>query len=220
MLAEPKGLSQPGFFISLEGIEGTGKSTQASLLAERLSKYGVDVLLTREPGGTVIGNRIRDILLLPDHAEMSAVTELLLYNAARSQLLAEKILPALKKGKTVITDRFSDSTFAYQGYGRSIDMGLISSLDRIATGGLRPDVTLLLDLDIETGLTRNRSANKIDRIELEDIEFHRRVSEGFRELEKKEPDRIKIIDASASIEEITETAWRIVIDEMRKRGLL
>ncbi|HTZ17804.1 MAG TPA: dTMP kinase [Dissulfurispiraceae bacterium] len=220
MAAESKDRSKSGFFISLEGIEGTGKSTQAAMLAERLSDAGFDVLLTREPGGTVIGNRIRDILLLPDHGEMSFVTELLLYNAARSQLLAEKILPALKEGKIVITDRFSDSTFAYQGYGRGIDSALIYALDKIATGGMKPDLTLLFDLDIETGLKRNRKVNKIDRLELEDIAFHRKVLYGFRELAKKEPDRIKIIDASVPVDEVGEVAWRIVSEEMNKRGLL
>ena len=212
--------SYPGLFISLEGIEGTGKTTQAAYLAERLSKCGIDVLLTQEPGGTVIGKRIREILLLPDHGEMSFMTELLLYNAARAQLLAEKIIPALKEGKTVITDRFSDSTVAYQGYGRGIDRALIASLDEMATKGTRPDLTLLFDLDIETGLRRNRKINKIDRLELEDIEFHRKVMEGFRDIARTDHGRIRIIDASVPLAEVQEQAWEIVSAEMKERGLL
>src|SRR5208337_1684081 len=132
-----------GVFLSFEGIEGTGKTTQARLLSERLAAEGHDVVLTFEPGGTVIGSRIREILLLPEHLEMSAITELLLYNAARAQHLAEKIVPAIKEGKIIITDRFSDSTVAYQCYARGIEMALIMSLDRLATGGLQPDLTIL-----------------------------------------------------------------------------
>ncbi len=220
MADESKSKLKSGLFISLEGIEGTGKTTQAAFIAGQLAQGGFKILLTHEPGGTVIGNRIRDILLHPDHYEMSFITELLLYNAARSQLLYEKIVPALKKGKIVITDRFSDSTVAYQGYGRGIDTNLITSLDKIATDGIKPDLTLLFDLDIETGLKRNRKANKMDRLELEDIDFHRRVMAGFKEIAKKEPDRIKIIDASKSIANVGETAWQIVSEEMKNRGLL
>jgi dTMP kinase len=178
------------------------------------------VFLTQEPGGTVIGNRIREILLLPDHREMSFMTELLLYNAARAQLLSEKIGPALKEGKIVITDRFSDSTVAYQGYGRRIDLALIAALDTIATGGIKPDLTLLFDLDIETGLRRNQKINKVDRLELEDIEFHQRVSKGFNEIAKKEPLRVKIIDASLPLDKVQQTAWEVVSAALRKKGLL
>jgi dTMP kinase len=220
MAAKSRPRKRTGFFISLEGIEGTGKTTQASFLAERLSKAGFDVVLTQEPGGTVIGNRIREILLLPDHKEMSFMTELLLYNAARAQLLSEKIGPALKDGKIVITDRFSDSTIAYQGYGRRIDPALITALDAIATGGIKPDLTLLFDLDIETGLRRNQKINKVDRLELEDIEFHQRVMKGFREIAKKDPPRVKIIDASTSLDKVREKTWEVVSTAMREKGLL
>ena len=209
-----------GFFISLEGIEGTGKTTQARLLADQLIKQDFEVLLTQEPGGTIIGNRIREVLLLPEHDEMSFTAELLLYNADRAQHLAEKILPALNRGMIVITDRFSDSTVAYQGYGRGIDLGLISSIDTIATNNTRPDLTLLFDLDIETGLARNRDINKVDRLELETIEFHKRVREGFKEIAKKEPQRIMTIDASLPADQVHNTAWEFVSAEMRKKGLL
>lgn len=191
-----------GLFISFEGIEGTGKTTQASLLAEYLKARGQDVLLTEEPGGTQIGKRIREVLLNVEHVEMDSLTELLLYNASRAQHIHELILPALKAGKVVITDRFSDSTAAYQGYGRGIDLELLKSLDNIATGGFRPDLTCLLDLDAETGLRRNRGANKIDRLELEDIDFHKRVKDGFLKLAGKEPGRIRVIDASGNVNDI------------------
>ena len=199
-----------GLFLSFEGIEGTGKTTQAQLLSERLTNEGHDVILTFEPGGTVIGSRIREILLLPEHLEMSAITELLLYNAARSQHLAEKILPAIKDGKIIITDRFSDSTVAYQCYARGIDMSLIMSLDRLATGGLQPDLTILFDLAAETGLARNRGAKKTDRIELEDIAFHRRVREGYLAIAKADPDRVSIVDASLPVAEVHARVWEIV----------
>lgn len=203
-------MKKKGLFISLEGIEGTGKTTQARLLYERLIHNGLEAILTNEPGGTSIGESIREILLKIDHKEMSYITELLLYNAARAQHLYEKIVPALKMGKVVITDRFSDSTIAYQGYGRGIDLNLLKTLDNIATGGIKPDITLLFDLDVETGLKRNRGINKIDRLELEDIEFHRRVREGYLRIAKLEPGRIKIIDASEPISVVSEKIWETV----------
>jgi dTMP kinase len=191
-----------GRFISLEGIEGTGKSTQAKLLSDYLKEKGFEVVLTEEPGGTQIGLRIRELLLSVEHKEMTAVTELLLYNASRSQHIREIILPAISRGAIVITDRFTDSTIAYQGFGRGIDQGLIDSIDLIATERLRPDITILLDLDVEIGLKRNRGINKTDRLELEDVEFHQRVRNGYHNLAEKEPERIKLIDASAGIQEI------------------
>jgi len=141
-----------GIFISLEGIEGTGKSTQAKMLAGYLSKKGYDAVLTEEPGGTPISREIRRVLLSTKHDMMDSMAELLLYNAARIQHIKEKILPAIERGKIVITDRFSDSTITYQGYGRGISLKLIDSLDKIATGAMRPDLTILLDLDVKTGL--------------------------------------------------------------------
>ncbi len=202
--------SKKGIFISLEGIEGTGKTTQARLLSERLVEKGYEVMLTQEPGGTVIGNRIREILLHVDHREMSYMTELLLYNAARAQHLSEKILPALNQGKVVITDRFTDSTIAYQGYGRGIDIELLKSIDLIATGGIRPDLTILFDLDVETGLQRNKGINKVDRLELEEIEFHKKVREGYLKIAEAEPDRIKTVDASLPLKDVSEKVWEIV----------
>jgi dTMP kinase len=191
-----------GTFISFEGIEGTGKSSQAKKLSEYLKARGLDVVLTVEPGGTRIGQKIRDLLLAAEHREMLPVTELLLYFASRTQHIKEVIVPAIARGAIVITDRFTDSTIAYQGYGRGIDLKLIDAIDLIATGRMRPDITILLDLDAETGLKRNRGINKNDRIEQEDIAFHQRVRNGFHQLAANDPGRIKLIDASGSIEDI------------------
>jgi dTMP kinase len=214
-----KSSSWPGFFISLEGIEGTGKTTQARLLADRLISSGFDTLVTQEPGGTVIGRRIRDILLSPEHKEMSYVAELLLYYADRAQHLAEKIIPALEGGSIVITDRYSDSTMAYQGYGRGIDKSLIASIDTIAAGDVRPDLTLLIDLDVGTGLSRNRGANKVDRLELETVDFHNRVRDGFRELAGKEPWRITVIDGTLPVAQAHEEIWKTVSERLKGKGL-
>ncbi len=191
-----------GVFISLEGIEGTGKSTQTRLLAGYLREKGFHVVETAEPGGTPISLKIRELLLSVDNKEMDAVTELLLYNAARVQHIRQVILPALEKGDIVVTDRFSDSTTAYQGYGRGIDLELIDTLDRISTGRVRPDITVLLDVDVAAGLRRNRKANKSDRLELEDISFHERVRKGFMAIASKEPERVNLVDCSDSIETV------------------
>ncbi|MDH5201821.1 MAG: dTMP kinase [Nitrospirota bacterium] len=201
-----------GIFISFEGIEGSGKTIQAKLLDEFLRKKGYEVVLTEEPGGTTIGLKIRELLLSVEHKGMTPVTELMLYNASRVQLIKEVIFPSIKKGDIVITDRFNDSTVAYQGYGRGIELNLIDSIDRIVTAGLKPDITMLLDLDVEVGLKRNKGVNKADRLELEDISFHKKVRDGYLEIAAKEPERIKLIDASKSIEEIHGKIVSIVSD--------
>ncbi len=200
-----------GVFISFEGIDGTGKSTQARLISEYLKGRGLSVTLTEEPGGTLISLKIRELLLSLDSRGMDPVTELLLYNASRVQLIHEVITPALERGDIVITDRFSDSTVAYQGYGRGIDLGLINSLDRISTGGLRPDITILLDTDVETGLRRNRAVNKRDRLELEAISFHEKVRRGFIEIAEKEPERVKLVNSADKIENINKKIADIVL---------
>lgn len=191
-----------GIFISLEGIEGTGKSTQAKLLSKYLSARGYKTVLTEEPGGTKISRHIRKVLLSTRNKKMDYLTELFLYNAARIQHIKEKIIPAIEKGAIVITDRFSDSTVAYQGFGRGIDLKLIDSIDKIATNRMRPDITILLDINVRTGLQRNRRINKKDRLELEDIRFHERVRRGFLKLASKEPKRIKLVKASKGIEAV------------------
>jgi len=199
-----------GILISLEGIEGTGKTSQVRFLSEYLKKNGMTVTETAEPGGTWISGRIREILLSTDSKGMEPVTELLLYNASRVQHLKEVIIPALQKAEVVITDRFSDSTVAYQGYGRGIDLKLIDDLDKIATNRTRPDLTVLLDLDVETGLRRNRRINKTDRLEQEDVAFHERVRQGFLALAKADPLRIKLVDASGEIEDVRRNILGIV----------
>lgn len=201
-----------GTFISLEGIEGSGKTIQSKLLYEYLIKNGFQTLLTEEPGGTRIGHSIRNMLLSVENREMAPLTELLLYNASRAQHIEEVILPALEKGLVVITDRFTDSTVAYQGYGRGIEINLINNIDRLVTGGLSTHITILLDLDVEIGLQRNKGINKKDRIELEDIMFHKRVRDGYLTIAANAPERIRVVDASKNIEEIHTSITEIVID--------
>ena len=207
-----------GIFISFEGIEGTGKSTQAKLLYQWLFGKRYEVLLTEEPGGTQIGLRIRELLLSVEHKDMTSLTELLLYNSSRAQHIQQIIIPAIRRGAVVITDRFSDSTVAYQGYGRGIDLNLIDSIDKIVTGNMKPDLTILLDLDVGTGLKRNRGINKTDRLELEDLEFHRRVRSGYHEIAARERERIRLIDASGRIEEIQDRIVAVVTDFIRSYG--
>ncbi|HSW61981.1 MAG TPA: dTMP kinase [Dissulfurispiraceae bacterium] len=203
-----------GLFLSFEGIEGSGKSTQAKLLTESLASEGYDVVLTQEPGGTAIGERIRALLLDPAHTEMCSASELLLYAAARAQHLEQKIRPALARSAVVITDRFSDSTVAYQGYARGIDRGLLDSVDAVATRRLRPDITFLCDLPAEIGLERNREINKRDRLELEALAFHRKVREGFLQLAAAEPNRVRIVDAGQPIEMVAADVARIVTERL------
>jgi dTMP kinase len=205
-----------GIFISFEGIEGTGKTIQSRLLYEHLTKKGYEVTLTEEPGGTRIGFKIRDLLLSVENKGMTPLAELLLYNASRAQHIQEVILPVINKGAIVITDRFTDSTVAYQGYGRGIDLSYIDSIDLIATERLRPDITILLDLDVEVGLRRNRGVNKMDRLELEDVEFHKRVRSGYLEIATKEPERIKLVDASEGIEQVHNRIIKIIMDFLKK----
>jgi dTMP kinase len=208
-----------GAFITFEGIEGTGKSTQIALLAAHLSAQGAAVTLTREPGGTPIGDEVRRILLDPANTALDPKAELLLYAAARAQHLAELVVPARSAGKIVLCDRFSDATLAYQGYGRGLDLGLIGELDRIVTDGMRPDLTILLDIEAEAGLLRARGRNSRGgleaeaRFENEQLSFHERVRRGYLELARREPGRFRIVDASPAPETVQETIRRIV-DEM------
>jgi dTMP kinase len=191
-------------FISFEGVEGSGKSTQSRMLADALRAEGRDVLHTSEPGGTELGKRIRAVLLEPseDGKAMDSLTELLLYAADRRQHLAELVLPALDAGGIVITDRFSDSTLAYQGHARGIAPEMIAEVDRLATGGLKPELTFLMDIDVRAGLERNRESGKSDRFELEDVAFHERVRAGFLAIAKSEPERVMIIDATRPKHEV------------------
>lgn len=203
---------EKGIFITFEGIEGAGKSTQVDLFCDHLDKSGKKYVRTVEPGGTTISNEVRKILLSVEHSGMTSLTELLLYAAARAQHVGELIKPSLEKGLVVVCDRFTDSTMAYQGFGRGLDRELIRSLNNICTEGIVPDITFLLDLESETGLRRNREARKIDRLELEDITFHNKVREGYRVLAEEEKERIRMIDSGRTIDEIAGEIWNIFQD--------
>lgn len=196
-----------GFFITLEGVEGSGKTTQTALVAEALRIAGHRVTVTREPGGTRAGEAIRAIFLDPA-VSLHAAAELLLVLADRAQHVREKLKPALAAGEIVLSDRYSDSTVAYQGYGRGLDLKLLEELNRLASDGARPDLTIVLDLAVETGLERTRARVRgdvrgPDRFEGEQVEFHRRVREGFLTIARDEPERVKTIDATALVAEIT-----------------
>jgi len=189
-------------FITLEGPDGAGKSVQATRLASFLRATGATVTLTREPGGTPLGERIREVLLVGDHPPRTAESDALLFNAARSQLVREVIAPALGRGETVICDRFADSTVAYQGYGSRLDRQALRHLERLATGGLRPDVILLLDVPVATGLARRaRGApdqlNRFERSVHHDEAFHDRVRQGYLEMAAEDPRRWRVVDARA-----------------------
>jgi dTMP kinase len=201
-----------GTFITLEGPEGCGKSTQAGLLAEDIRRRGREVVLTAEPGGAPICDQIRSILLEPKEG-LAVEAELLLYLAARAQHVREVILPALRRGACVISDRYADSSVAYQGYGRGVDLEVLDRLNAFATGGLMPDLTILLDLSVEVGLERQKQRN---RFEAESADFHRKVAAGFRELAGKEPGRWAVIDARGSVEAVAARIRQCVED----RGLI
>ncbi|MBF0569308.1 MAG: dTMP kinase [Candidatus Omnitrophica bacterium] len=189
-----------GKFITFEGSEGCGKSTQSRLLLEHLQKKGLPVKLMREPGGVAISEKIRAILLDKANTAMNKECETLLYMAARAQVVEEAILPELEKGTILLCDRFLDSTVAYQGYGSGVDIETIRAVGKFATKGVQPDLTLFLDLDTEEGLRRR--GGERDRIELRSLEYHNQVRQGYREIARKEPKRVVVIDGTKSIEEI------------------
>ena len=201
-------------FISLEGIEGAGKSTHSRRLAEELREKGYKVVLTTEPGGTDIGKGIRHVLLDTANSGMDPIAELLLYAADRKQHLEEVVRPALASGKVVITDRYSDSTTAYQGHGRGLSLDTLGELDRMATGGLKPGLTILMDMDVAAGLERNREAGKRDRLELEALEFHMKVREGFLTIAKAEPGRVRIVDAARTRDEVHADVLGLAIEAL------
>lgn len=198
-----------GILITFEGIDGSGKTTQINELIHRLDQEKIDYRLFREPGGTRIGEKIRDILLDKDHSSMLPITELLLYSASRYQLTMRSIIPALKAGKVVVCDRFYDSTTAYQGYGRGIDLEFIKRLNAVATESLIPDKTFILDISLKERLQRLGEKN-LDRLEMEAVAFHKRVREGFIAMAREEPERMVIIDGSRSSEEISKEIWNHV----------
>jgi dTMP kinase len=204
-----------GKFITFEGPEGCGKSSQIKLLSDALVKEGRIVLTTREPGGTDVGEEIRKILMNPEHVELTDLTEVFLYEAARAQIVNEVIIPALDSGHIVLCDRFSESTLAYQGYGGKISVEWIQKIDQMARGGLSPDLTLFIDVNPEVGLKRARASKKeIDRLEEKDLEYHKRVYQGYLELAKKNPDRIKIVDGRKGVQEVHQEILKLA------RGIL
>ncbi|MBR6403116.1 MAG: dTMP kinase [Eubacterium sp.] len=193
-----------GIFITMEGPDGSGKSTQIALLKEYLESEGYDVLITREPGGTTISEAIRGIILNKNYTEMSPVTEMLLYASARAQLIAEVIGPVLDRGGAVISDRFVDSSLVYQGMARGLGVDAVYEVNKQAIGKYMPDVTFMLDLPAEVGISRKKDQKELDRMELESLDFHRKVAEGYRKLAEKFPDRIETIDATLPIERISD----------------
>ncbi len=199
-----------GTFITLEGPEGAGKTTQVKLLSKTLSSVGIDHVITRDPGGTPLGKQIRRILLNPENP-VEPMAELLLYQADRAQHVAEVIMPSLMQGKMVICDRYIDSTMAYQGYGRNIDFKLIEQLNVMSTGGLRPELTILFDIESADGLARLHPGGH-DRLEREAIEFHRSVRKGYLDLAAKEPERWRILDATKALTTVQEDLRRIIYD--------
>lgn len=210
-----------GLFITLEGIDFCGKTTQAELLRTRLAKSGVDVVLLRDPGGTRISEEIRAILLNPEHNEMHPVTELLLYEAARSQMVAERIRPALEAGQVVICDRFYDSTTAYQGYARGIPLPEVELANRLGSHGLAPDVTFVIDIPVEESLRREKNlAGSADRMESERPEFRSKVREGYLRLAEQEPGRVVVVDGTESVDRVHALIWEIVEREAIGRGIL
>lgn len=215
-----KGLRK-GIFITFEGIEGCGKSTQSKLLCGRLRRRGLTCVHTREPGGTRLGEKVREVLLGSKGVAISDLTELFLFEAARGQIVDEVIRPGLKRRAIVVCDRFSDATLCYQGYGGKVPLGTIRALDRVATGGLVPDLTLLLDIDVRTGLKR-ATKKGADRMESKGIAYHSRVRNGYLKLAKADPARVKVIRVSGNdIEEVQSLIRReveLVIQRHKRTG--
>lgn len=191
-----------GLFITIEGGDGSGKSTQIDLLTKYFKEHGREVLLTREPGGTVISEKIREVILDKDHMEMDDMTEALLYAASRAQHTAEFILPNINKGNIVICDRYVDSSVVYQGHARGLGIDDVETINAYATQGTKPDLTILLDLPADVGLARKKNQKALDRLELAADSFHVKVNEGYKILAKRHPERILCVDATQSIEAI------------------
>ncbi len=199
-------LQKKGVFITFEGCEGCGKSTQSRLLHKRLIDLKIPCLLTQEPGGTPLGDRVRDLLKIKRGFAISPEAELLLFNACRAQLVRDVLRPELDRGKVVICDRFTDSTTVYQGYGRGLDLSMVEGINNLATGGLRPDLIILLDMPPQSSLQR-KSSRHTDRFEAEDMSFHQKIRQGYMELARAEPDRWKVIEGNREMQEISREIW-------------
>ena len=201
-------------FITLEGPEGSGKSTQIKRLAQRVEAMGYPVVTTREPGGTPIGDQIRHVLMRMENKELQPRTEILLFLAARAQLVEQVIKPALLDGKIILCDRYGDSTLAYQGYGHGLDLEQLRKMLDFATDHLKPDVTILLDLDVKTGLMRKKAEDEWNRLDAYEVLFHERVREGYLKLAHEEPERWQIVDASQGIDAVQEDLFQIILDAL------
>jgi dTMP kinase len=212
-----------GTFISFEGIDGSGKSTQLRLLANFLKANGCDPLLTREPGGTPVGNRLR-AALLDAHEQVDPLTELLVFAADRAQHVRRVLRPGIEQGRVVFSDRYADATAAYQGAGRGFSPELIAEIIELATEGLKPDLTVLFDLTVEESVlrTRRRSNGKHrgDRLDSETADFHTRVRQAYLDLARREPERVKVVESSPSVEETQERVREIVVPFLKQRGHL
>lgn len=207
--------SMKRLFISFEGMEGSGKSTQVGILSGKLREKGIDVVVTREPGGTRIGEQIREITHSRDNVDITAASEAYLMAASRAQTVREIIRPALIAGKVVIADRFFDSSLAYQGYGREFGEERIAVLNELATDGIMPDITFFLDVTPKLGFTRRNGTKKIDRLDLQPPDFYERVYEGYQKMANKYKDRFIVVDGKKSIEDITEDIWKIISPRLR-----
>lgn len=191
-----------GKFITVEGIEGVGKTTNINFIRQQLEAAGRDVVLTREPGGTPLGEAIRGLLLNPEYTGMDSTCELQLMFAARAEHLAKVVWPALEKGQWVLCDRFTDATYAYQGGGRGIDIGVIARLEQLVQGDFRPDLTLLLDVPVAVGLARASKRGTLDRFEQEKVEFFERVRNAYLDMAQRSPDRYRVVDASLPLDDV------------------
>jgi dTMP kinase len=203
-----------GLFLTFEGPEGAGKTTQIARLVERLTAAGVAHIITREPGGTPLGTRIRQVVLLEPDLQVDPLPEFLLYSASRAQLVGQVIRPALERGEVVVCDRYADSSLAYQGAGRGLDTGLLSQITHAATGGLQPDLTFLLDLDPAVGLARAATRGEPDRLERADLGFHVRVRAGFLALAQQESNRFRVLDGTKPLDELAEQIWNVVVGKL------
>lgn len=204
-------------FITFEGPEGAGKTTVIQKIVERLAEENIDVLATREPGGIEIAEKIRSIILNPEHTAMDERTEALLYAAARSQHFFEKVRPALEASKTVICDRFIDSSLAYQGYARGIGVDEVLSINEFAIGKMLPDLTILFDLAPEVGLARIHAhgEREVNRLDVESLAFHKKVREGYLQLVERYPERIRVVNADQSIERVVEDVWSLIYEAIQ-----
>jgi len=205
-------------FVTLEGPDGSGKTSQVSLLEAGLRKEGYDVISTREPGGTSIGNQIRTVLFNLKNKAMNPRSEILLFQASRAQLVEEVIKPALIDGKVVICDRYADSTLAYQGYGHQVDLAKLREIVNFATGGLKPDLTLFLDIGVEEGLTRRNAGGDWNRLDDYELEFHRRVYKGYMELIAEEPKRWVKVGAEQPADQVAAELKRVVLERISQRA--